>query len=272
MKKKNLFTSLIIVLSLPLISQNNTKDYPTFNKEISVGIGKDSIAAYALIAKGNKLKETIILLHGLPGHEKNFDLAQNLRSRGKNVIIFNYRGSWGSQGTYSYSNCLEDIGFVLDYFSDSTISSKMLIDTSRFVLIGHSLGGGLALIFGANDNRIKKIITLSAFNIGHRLKRFSSPDSLYTFKNYVNTLFMLNCDSKVFIKEVYENRVKYDVLEYNLPLKEKKVLVIDDFDRSEGWPGELKNSIKYKVIRSDHSFTDKRKKLIRHVNRWLKNN
>jgi predicted alpha/beta-fold hydrolase len=53
-----------------LSAQKGQKEYQTFNEEIAIGIGEDSIAVYALIASGDKKKETVILLHGLPGNEK----------------------------------------------------------------------------------------------------------------------------------------------------------------------------------------------------------
>ena len=59
-----------------------------------------------MLAAGKDKKETVLLLHGLPGNERNLDLAQELRRNGRNVIYFNYRGAWGSQGEFMFSNCL----------------------------------------------------------------------------------------------------------------------------------------------------------------------
>jgi hypothetical protein len=50
------------------------------------------------------------------------------------------------------------------------------------------------------------------------------------------------------------------------------VLIIDDFDRSDKWPGELKNIAEYKIIESDHSFTNKRKELSNYIINWLEKN
>jgi pimeloyl-ACP methyl ester carboxylesterase len=210
MNKYNIqLVTVFLFLGLFSIAQETKNEYPTFNKEMAIGIENDSIAVYALIASGKQAKETVILLHGIPGNERNLDLAQDLRREGKNVIFFSYRGAWGSQGTYSYSNCLEDIAYVLDYFSDSAICKKMHIDTTRFILIGHSLGGGLALIKGANDSRVKKIITLSAFNFGYNLKEVTSVDSLQGFQNYIRSSFMLNCNPKEFLQEILDHKTEY---------------------------------------------------------------
>ena len=85
-----------------------------FNKELLINIGEDTIAGYALIASEETPKETIILVPGYPGNDNNFDIAQEIRKSGKNVILFNHRGAWGSQGLYSYTNCLEDIQEIIN--------------------------------------------------------------------------------------------------------------------------------------------------------------
>jgi predicted alpha/beta-fold hydrolase len=41
---------------------------------------------------GAGLHPTLVICHGLPGNEKNLDLAQAVRRAGWNVITFNYRG------------------------------------------------------------------------------------------------------------------------------------------------------------------------------------
>ena len=42
------------------------------------------------LAPGDKPKPTAVLLHGIPGIEKNYDLALNLRNHGWNALIFHY--------------------------------------------------------------------------------------------------------------------------------------------------------------------------------------
>lgn len=58
---------------------------------------------------------TILLLHGIPGCERNFDLAHALRQVGFHVLVFHCSGSWGSDGDYSLAHDLEDANTVLDY-------------------------------------------------------------------------------------------------------------------------------------------------------------
>ena len=37
-----------------------------------------------------------LLLHGIPGSEKNHDLAQHLRADGWHVLVLHFSGTWGS--------------------------------------------------------------------------------------------------------------------------------------------------------------------------------
>ncbi len=64
---------------------------------------------------GAGLHPTIVICHGLPGNEKNLDLAQALRRAGWNAVTFNYRGSWGSPGNFRFAQNLEDANAVLAY-------------------------------------------------------------------------------------------------------------------------------------------------------------
>src|SRR3990172_9945581 len=80
------------------------------------------------LACGDKPKPSVILLHGVPGIEKNFDLAHNLRTYGWNSLIFHYRGCWGSEGRYTFKTIPDDVIAALDFLCTGSYPQ---IDTSR---------------------------------------------------------------------------------------------------------------------------------------------
>jgi dipeptidyl aminopeptidase/acylaminoacyl peptidase len=82
---------------------------------------------------------TVVLLHGFPGNEKNLDLAQAMRRDGWNVLYFNYRGSWGTPGAFSFAHCMEDAQAAIAYLRDPVNAKKLRVDPSRIVLMGHSI-------------------------------------------------------------------------------------------------------------------------------------
>src|SRR5579871_1616564 len=124
--------------------------------------------AFVYIASGAGPHPTVILLHGFPGNEKNLDLAQSIRRAGWNVLYFNYRGSWGSHGDFSFTHCIEDVQSAIAYLRDPANAKKLRVDSTHLVLIGHSMGGFMTIQGGANDPGIKAIATISAadFNAG----------------------------------------------------------------------------------------------------------
>ncbi len=104
---------------------------------------------------GNGLRPTAILLHGVPGVEKNMDLVYALREAGWNTLYFHYRGSWGSGGNYNLLEHGEDIQVALNW-----VLQQPSVDKNRLMLIGSSIGGYNTLIHGAADQRFKYLVSL----------------------------------------------------------------------------------------------------------------
>jgi len=108
----------------------------------------------------------VVLLHGFPGNERNLDLAQALRRAGWNVVFFHYRGSWGSEGRFSFSNVLEDVAAVVDAISQPAFVARHRGDAGRVVLLGHSMGGFAALVSGAELSQVDCVVSLAGANLG----------------------------------------------------------------------------------------------------------
>ncbi|HEY4009308.1 MAG TPA: alpha/beta fold hydrolase [Acidobacteriaceae bacterium] len=118
---------------------------PTQNVETVLNSHGSHIMGMFLLASGAEPHRTVILLHGFPGYEQNLDLAQALRRDGFNVLAMHYRGSWGSQGAFSFTHSMEDVSTMLDYLTQPANVSKFHIDPHRIVVIGHSMGGFLTV-------------------------------------------------------------------------------------------------------------------------------
>jgi dipeptidyl aminopeptidase/acylaminoacyl peptidase len=78
---------------------------------------------------------TIALCHGFPGDNKNTDLAEELAIKGYVVLIFFYRGAWGSQGVYSLKWLDPSTRDAVEY-----LASLPFTDAGRLGLIGYSMG------------------------------------------------------------------------------------------------------------------------------------
>lgn len=115
---------------------------------------------------GASAHPTFVLCHGLPGNEKNLDLAQAVRRAGWNAVTFNYRGSWGSPGNFRFAQNLEDAAAVLAYLRDPANAARLGVDPSRIVLAGHSMGGWVTAITASRDHALLGAILLSAADFG----------------------------------------------------------------------------------------------------------
>jgi pimeloyl-ACP methyl ester carboxylesterase len=118
------------------------------------------------LARGDNPKPTVILLHGVPGIEKNYDLALRLRENGWNSLIFHYRGCWGSDGIYTIKTLPDDTRAAIDYLSTGQYPQ---IDTDNLVLIGHSMGGFAALLAAIDEPRIRAVAVLGAVTNPHTM-------------------------------------------------------------------------------------------------------
>jgi alpha-beta hydrolase superfamily lysophospholipase len=112
--------------------------------------------AFVYVAAGSPPHPTVILLHGFPGNERNLDLAQSIRRAGWNVLYFDYRGSWGSPGDFSFIHCIEDTQSAIVYLRDTANAARLRSDAKTIVLVGHSMGGFVALEAGAFDSTSRR--------------------------------------------------------------------------------------------------------------------
>jgi pimeloyl-ACP methyl ester carboxylesterase len=119
--KKQLF--IILFLSTLITSKESTAqedlkwstDSPAGFMELQLPSAGSLLQGFMYKANGSKPHPTLLLLHGYPGNERNLDLAQAVRAHGWNVIYFNYRGSWASQGEFSFRHCVEDVKNIVAY-------------------------------------------------------------------------------------------------------------------------------------------------------------
>jgi len=98
-----------------------------------------------------------LVLHGLPGLEKNYDIAMALRDLGCFALIFHYRGCWGSKGRYAFSGFPDDVRSVL-----TVLLQRPDVDPERVWVVGHSMGGFAAITSTALDQRIKAAVSIAA--------------------------------------------------------------------------------------------------------------
>jgi pimeloyl-ACP methyl ester carboxylesterase len=246
-------------------------DSPAGFKELQIPSHGSLMQGFMYKASGSKPHPTLLLLHGFPGNERNLDLAQAVRSHGWNVIYFNYRGSWGSQGEFSFRNCVEDVKSVVDWCRQN--AAKMEIDPKQIALFGHSMGGFVCLKALQEMPEIKKGFALSAWDIYADITS-RSPAQLAAIEKEADDYFVLNKKSgKALFAPVIADAGFHNLKNAVTALSSHQVVMIDEHTRN----GVLANTLKaanktffvYEVWRTDHSFTNKRASLIKTVIAFL---
>lgn len=243
--------------------------YPAGQVELQIKSSGSTMYGFAYTANGKGPHPTVLILHGLPGNERGLDIAQNLRRAGYNVLYFNYRGSWGSKGTFGFQNAIDDVSAALDYMTDSLNKEKLKIDTEKIALVGHSMGAGIALIAGTKDPRIKSIIGVSVFNPYTLLQGELAKGNLISLKEYLLTLGMLNCDPDTFLNDILSKIDTYNIEEM-VAKSNKPILVLDEHQNNTYFTKyNQSKTFEYKIWNTDHAFSNRRIALTKEIINWM---
>jgi len=253
--------------------------HPAVMYQLSIPSHDATVFGVFYRASGGDPHPTVMLLHGLPGFEQNGDLAQTIRRAGWNVLIFHYRGSWGSGGSFSFGNCVEDVRAVLDYLRVPENASRLGIDSRRLALIGHSMGGFLAGLGAMRDEAVLGIAMISGWNPGVFATNPSAQldkEQLEEFRGDVGPL--TGTTPEALLEEAKKNAAAWDLVGHAALWKTRPVLVVEaeDFLHADDVavaaaarkaPGAQVTEVQ---MTTDHSYSDHRIALAATLLGWLK--
>jgi pimeloyl-ACP methyl ester carboxylesterase len=229
--------------------------------------------ALAYIAPGAGPHPVVLLLHGFPGNEKNLDLAQVIRRDGWDVVYFDYRGSWGSPGDFSFTHSIEDTQAAIAYLRDAANAKKLRSDPAYIVLVGHSMGGFMARYVGAQDPAIKAVGLISAADMGVDRVQSLKPGEEKTAVASLAAHFaaegmapLAGCTPESLAKEVVANAAAWNVVALAPKLANRPMLVITSDDglapSNAAFVDALHNAGNDEVtaihMTTDHSYSDER--------------
>lgn len=250
--------------------------YPAHNKQLLIPSGGVGMNAVLFAAAGAGPHPTVVLTHGLPGNERNLDLAQAIRRCGFDVLTFTYRGAWGSPGDFSISNAMDDAVAALA-FARSPDAAKLGIDPKHIVLAGHSMGGATAFMAAAGATGLDGLILLDAWNIaGGTSKGAVSRDELVRGNDdFGNSLHGATPESVA--DEVIAKRAQWD-----LPANAPRLTKLPILTITARYGGAAPNRRTTAALRAagngrvtaiemdtDHPFSDHRMALAAAVTGWL---
>jgi pimeloyl-ACP methyl ester carboxylesterase len=260
------------------------KENPAAMETVQVPSHGALLNGIVYVAAGAGPHPVVVLLHGFPGNEKNLDLAQAIRRAGWDVLFFNYRGSWGSPGDFSFTHAMEDTQAAIAFLRDPVTAKKLRADSSRIVLIGHSMGGFMASHAAAQDSAIQAIGMISAWDIGRDgLTSVNARNEEGAVKPLAASLAesglspLVGCTAESLAREILANRSRWDFVDYAGKLAPRPVLITTADDGSAPSNGALADALRKagdaKVslvhMATDHGYSDHRIALETAVIEWL---
>jgi esterase/lipase len=277
---KFLLLLVFISSSLQLVSQVNPVSIDLRNSGVKLD------AKFYLVNKTAKVP-TVILLHGFPGNQSSpLGLAEKLNTAGFNILVFNYQGSYLSDGTFSFDNCIDNVSAAFNFLADPGNQAQFKIDTSRIVVCGYSFGGTIAIESGMYNDKIRNIISIANDDHSVSLKKVAA-DSAYR-KGYVQFIAKsfepagpFRGDLKAQMELYLQNVDRYDLVKNAEKLKSKRVLFI------VGWHDKTSflevntlplyrkleqlnaESISIKGFESDHRFNNVIDDLADTITEWI---
>lgn len=254
---------------------------PAANLQLLVpshGVGMNGLF---FLASGAGSKPTMLLLHGLPGNERNLDLAQAVRRAGWNVLTFTYRGAWGSPGQFSIENAMADAKAALAWLRTPEAAAKFKVDPGRLVVAGHSMGGLAAALAAAEDQQLDGVVLLDAWDIGATASWMlgDRAKNRAAFIADTNDLghALVGATAASLADEVLAKGAGWTLVDRAPGLARAPLLTIyategvaaDNRALAEAVSGQRGARVKAIEINSDHSFADSRIALSQAVVDWL---
>jgi pimeloyl-ACP methyl ester carboxylesterase len=257
--------------SIVLRDINWNKDAKAGMDELFIPSKETKIAGFIYTPNGVEKHPTLLMLHGFPGNERNLDIAQVVRAHGWNVVFFDYRGSWGSGGQFSFKNCVQDVVNVVAFCKKN--SELYHIDTSNIVLFGHSMGGWVCLKALQRLPDIKKGFALSTWNIYSDFRNVKNEQQKQELIKELGQYFVLNTPSREMVKPVFADPIYFDLQNDSTALADKQIIMLDEHHLNKELAAAIKNNNKsyfdYEVWDTDHPFSNKRISLINKVLAFL---
>ncbi len=258
------------------------KDGPsTRNERLNIISEGHLMNGLALLPQGKGPHQSVLFLHGFPGHETNMDIAHTLRRAGFACILFHYRGAWGSEGPFSFGNMVQDTISALDHIHER---SGELDLNGRTYVVGFSMGGWASIMASTGRKDVNGIVWMAGANLGPfkavlEMSAEARKKAVQTFSDSMGPL--RGTSAKTLLDEVMDRGYDRDLCQktdglMHIPLlliKAKRDTTAVPSVHFEPFHGSLieagHKDLETITIDTDHNFTGKRIELTRAVLDWL---
>lgn len=254
------------------------KDHPADMAAFQVDIAGSKVNAILYTASGTQPHPTMLFLHGFPGNETNIDLLQAVRRAGWNAMRINYRGSWGSQGQFSFANARADGEAAVAWLTDPANIARYHIDPKRVVVAGHSIGGFMAASASAARPDVAGTVLIDSWDIGKEKAGVTSDQARKAaIEGMRPDTAPLATTPEALVAEIERDAAKLDLEKLSAAIADRPVLMIGAEYAGAATTRKLAaaaraagaKALTETYMATDHSFSDSRIALESEVLRWL---
>jgi dienelactone hydrolase len=189
------------------------------------------------------------------------------------VLVLHYRGTWGGAGTFSWANAEEDARAALALLRAR--AAEWRVDATRLAVVGHSVGGWVALRAAAADPAVAAAAALAGTNLG-RLGALARADGAVraAMRDAVRAASdpeagpVRVADVGALVDDVVRRADAYDLTRTAAAFRDRPVLLVGAAEDREA-PAALHHAplvralegagarrLAHAVLAADHAFTD----------------
>jgi diadenosine tetraphosphate (Ap4A) HIT family hydrolase/acetyl esterase/lipase len=253
------------------------KDHPADMAAFQLDVAGSKVNAILYTASGTQPHPTLLFLHGFPGNETNIDLLQAVRRAGWNAMRINYRGSWGSEGKFSFANARADGEAAVAFLLDPANAAKYHIDPKRIVVAGHSMGGFMAADAVAAEPRVAGTVMIDSWNIAGDARQITDQTRKAAIEGMRPDTAPLATTPEALIAEMERDQAKLDLEKLSAQIADRPLLMIgaefanapDVRKQAAAAKAAGAKALTEAYYATDHSFSDSRIALESEVLRWL---
>ncbi len=160
-------------------------DYENMIQETFTFVSNDlELQGYLYQVTPLKHKGVVIFVHGMGvGHIQYTNDIHHYCEKGYDVYTFDGQGCYNSKGDglFYFSNYIKNLDDFITY-----LKTKEELQNTKFILVGHSLGGyAVNIISKIHQNDIKKIVSMSSFINPKQLINDKLKNALPKFSNII---------------------------------------------------------------------------------------
>jgi uncharacterized protein len=252
-------------------------EFPGALERVAITSGGEKLIGRMFVAQGKGPHPTVLIARGFPDYPGNLDLAMALQRAGYNVLSFNYRGFWGSGGTYTLMNSFRDVVAAIAFIRAEDMTKRMRSDPKRIILLGYSLGGPIVLRAGA-DPDIRAVALIDGTDVRDFFAGLDTPSGYEEATSRMESGDGVRVVSgQAVVDELRAQWDDWNPIRAALALAGKDVLLLDSSEGNDS--PDVKPSLSEALqggtrltqirLESDHFFVGHRVALTRAVLSWL---